>query len=322
MLNNVEDNEFDIQKTILKKKSVKSSKFFVEYDKLTNQVLKITPEHIETENPRCDILVVDENDLIREVFTNKISLHKLKVRYDYESNTRTVVKHYQKHRWEFDYIKTDNDPENFIHLYCDFVSKKIVANFIDKNFLKDYTKERTTELQLSNLPDWLDVYCIQKHDPSKLYGTMSLNLKKLFTDQEQSFQCSWLPDDESYFNDLTFLHYNHDIKLTVDKEPIYVPIVSAAYKPTMVYKQSEDILQLQSIIEEAENFRLGENITFYLYDANDPSVILDTVSLNTESLNNFNMIELKLKNNTPVKVISNYSHLHIEDANVSTYYKF
>ena len=322
MLNNVEDNEFDIQKTILKKKSVKSSKFFVEYDKLTNQVLKITPEHIEATNPRCDILVVEENDLIKEIFANKISLHKLKIRYDYETNTRFIVKHYQKNYKEFDYIKSNNDPENFIHLYCDFVSKRVVANFIDHNFMRDFTKERTTELQLANMPEWLNVYCIHKHDPSILFGTININLKRLFIDQEQSYQCSWLPDDITYFEDLTFLHYNHDIKITVDKEPIYVPVAAVPYKPTIVYKQSSGTLQLQSIMEEVRNFRLDNDITFYLYDANDPSIILDTVSLNTEALNNFSMIELKLKTEQPVKVISNYSHLHIEDANVSTYYKF
>lgn len=322
MIDRVEDNEFDIQKTILKKKSVKSSKFHVEYDKLTNQVLKITPEYIESTDPRRDILVVEENDLIKEVFSNKISLHKLKVRYDYETNTRFIVKHYQKHRNEFDYIKSDNSPENFIHVYCDFISKRIVANFVDHKFLQDYTTERTTELQLANMPEWLDVYCIHRNDPSILYGTISLNLKKLFVDQEQSISCPWLPDDVTYFDDLTFLHYNHDVKLTVDKEPVYVPIASIPYRPAIVYKQSNDTLQLQSIIEEVKNFRLDNDITFYLYDANDPSIILDTVSLNTETLNNFSMIELKLKTEQPVKVISNYSHLHIEDTNVSTYYKF
>ncbi len=322
MIDRVDDNEFDIQKTILKKKPAKNSKFFVEYDKLTNQVLRVTPEQIESSNPRSDILVVEENDLIKEIFNNKISLHKLKVSYDYETSTRFIVKHYQKNRSEFDYVRTDNDPENFIHLYCDFITKKVVANFISHNFMRDFTKEKTTELQLSNWPERLEVYCTHKYDPSRLFGTLTLDLKKIFVDQEQTFYCPWLPDNSAYFDDLTFLHYNHDIKLTVDKEPIYIPVASVPYKPIIVYKQSGDVLQLQSVIEEARNFRLDNDITFYLYDANDPSVILDTVSLNTETLNNFSMIKLKLKTEKQVKVISNYSHLHIEDANVSTYYKF
>ena len=45
-MRNINDDEFDIQKTILKKKKVKSGKFYVEYDKLTYQVLSLSLIHI------------------------------------------------------------------------------------------------------------------------------------------------------------------------------------------------------------------------------------------------------------------------------------
>ena len=71
-----------------------------------------------------------------------------------------------------------------------------------------------------------------------------------------------------------------------------------------------------------KNFNLNNDITFYTYNKSDPSQILEQITVNTADLNNFNLVELKLKSTTPVQMISNYQHLHIEDSNDNAYYKF
>jgi hypothetical protein len=93
-------------------------------------------------------------------------------------------------------------------------------------------------------------------------------------------------------------------------------------KPEIVFKQIGNVLQIQSAMRETKNFNLEEKITFYMYSSADPSQIIDSVTLNTNKLDNFNLVELKLKSTKKIKMISNYHHLHIEDANVSTYYQF
>jgi hypothetical protein len=319
----IDDVEFDIQKTILKKKKVKNRKFYVEYDKLTYQVLGIAPYEVKLDNPRRANLELDENDLLHEIFYSKVPLHKLKIRYDADTDTKILYKHREQKRWEFDYVYGENDSKNFIHLHCDFVTKKINANFIYENFKQEYTKEKTTEYHLAMMPESMEVYCIDKQEPSRLYDKLTLNIRDLFYNQDQIFSCKWLPDDPSLLDNLSFLHYNHSFKISVDKDPYYVPVASSTkFKPTLVYKQIGNKLQIQSVMSETKNFNLDNEITFYMYSSNDPSQILDTVTLNTNTLDNFNLVELKLKSNKPVKVISNYYHLHIEDANVSTYYKF
>ncbi len=317
-----DDNEFDIQKTILKRKTSKNRKFFVEYNKLTNQVLKITPTPIEDVIFKHAVLEVEENDLIREIFNNKISLHKLKIKYDHESNTRILIKQYQHHRWEFDYIKSDNNPANFVFLQCDFISKRIKAIFLKENFLVAHSKEIVSESHLASLPASLDVFVADKNEPSKLFGSITLNFKQLFIEGEQTFVCHWLPDAQASIDEISFLHYNHGIKLTAKAEPADVEVTSTEYKPNIIYKQTSNKLQLQSIMESTSNFRLDDTIVLYMFDAHDPSIILDTVSLNTNKLNGFNLIELVINTTKPVKVISNYSHIHLENSNVSSYYKF
>ena len=109
------DFEFDIQKTILKKKENKNSIFYVEYDRLTNQVFGITPDKFKPENIRHAILEVQENDLIRAIFNNKIALHKLKVKYNHANNTRTLYRQREISRYEFDFIRGSKDgDDNFI----------------------------------------------------------------------------------------------------------------------------------------------------------------------------------------------------------------
>jgi hypothetical protein len=321
-MHNINDDEFDIQKTILKKKKVKNSKFYVEYDKLTYQVLSVSPYIVPNEDPRRITLELEENDLIKEIFYNKSPLYKLRIRYDHESGTRILYKHREHKRWEFDYVYGENDVNNFIHLHCDLISKKINANFIYDNFKQEYTKEHTTEFQLANMPDQMEIFCIDKEEPSKLYDKLTLNIKELFSNHEQTFSCKWLPNEHIEFDSLGFLHYNHNFKISIDKEPYFVPIATVGLKPTLVYKQTGNKLQIQSVMAETQNFNLDKEITFYVFSSTDPSQILDSITLNTHELDDFKLVELKLKSKTPVKIISNYHHLHIEDANVSTYYKF
>lgn len=316
------DIEFDIQKTILKKKENKNSKFYVEYDRLTNQVVSVAPERNSLSNTRHAFLEVDENDIIREIFENKTPLHRLKVKYDYNTNSRTLYKSRELTRYEFDYVRSKQSGDNFIHLHCDVVSKKINVNFIDSVFLSEFTKERVNELTLSSLPESMPVYAIDKHEPSKLFDTIDINFKKLFSGIEQRFNCFWLPNDVNQLEFIDFLHYNHNIHLSVDKDPLYVPIHTESYKPAILFKQIGDKLIIQSIIGESKNFYLDNKITFYLYDPTEPGIILDTITVNSSDLDNFNLLEFKLKTTKKIKMISNYSHLHIEDANVSTYYQF
>ena len=318
----IDDVEFDIQKTILKKKEVKSKKFYVEYDKLTYQILGISPYKTENNNTRQTTLELEENDLIREIFYSRVPLHKLKIKYDSKTDTRILYKHREHKRWEFDYVYGENDGNNFIHLHCDLVTKKISANFIYDNFKQEYTKERTTESQLANMPDNMEIFCIDKKEPSKLYDKLTLNIKELFSYHEQTFMCNWLPNEHKSFDNLGFLHYNHDFKISVDRDPYYIPVATANHKPTLIYKQIGNKLQIQSLMEETQNFNLDASITFYMYNSSDPSQILDSITVNTNELDNFKLIELKLKSNTPIKMITNYHHLHIEDTNVSTYYQF
>jgi hypothetical protein len=188
--------------------------------------------------------------------------------------------------------------------------------------MAQYSNEQANEHVLSVLPDNLLIYCIDKFEPSCLFGTLDVNLKKLFLENQLRYYCPWLPDDVELLNSIDFLHYNNGIKITAGTEPFYDTIAKTNLKPAVVYKQEGKKLKIQSVIGESKNFHLDDKITFYLFNSSDPGQIIDTINLNSSDLNNFNLFEINLNTTTPVKLISNYSHLHIEEQHANTDYQF
>ena len=95
---NLDDIEFDVQKTILKKKKIKDSKFYVTYDKLTYQIISIAPHEVELTDPRHSILDIEDSSLVQDIFQKNLPLHKLKIRYDAESGSRILYKYRENKR--------------------------------------------------------------------------------------------------------------------------------------------------------------------------------------------------------------------------------
>lgn len=318
----IDDNEFDIQKTILRKKQTKKEIFYVEFNKFTFQVISVSPIKTSTINYNHHIVEFPKSDIIIDIFNNKINLNNLIVTRDYQSNQFVLSKINQKYKpkWEFDYIKASNTSNNFIQLNCDTINKKIIAGFDCDNFINSFSTGLINEEILSSLPTNLKIFVIDKHEPSNLFGMLNLNMKKLFLYHENNFKCTWLPDDPNKIDNLEFLHYNHDIMIS-HVTTVSDNLCSSPIKPMIVYNQHKNKIKIQSIMSDVNNFKLDDKITFYLYRRDDPGQIIDSISLNTIELNNYSLLEFKLSTKEPIKMTTNYGHLFVEDVNVSTYYK-
>ena len=74
-------------------------------------------------------------------------------------------------------------------------------------------------------------------------------------------------------------------------------------------------------MEFANNYKINDFIELYIFDRNDSTVLYGKRKIAREELNNFNLIELGESIARPVKIITDHHHIHIEDVNVSTYYR-
>jgi len=311
------NTEFDVQKTILKKKDVKSSKFFVGYNKITGQVYSVSPA--EPEN--LPFFETDNYLLVKNLFDNKITLHKLKA---VRNNLGQLVlaEKTSTRRSEFNYITAEINLQAFVQLSCDLVSKRITIKFIDELFKLAYTNNSINEEILGSLPDYIEVNCFNAFDPGKFSGKIIIDVDAIFKNKQQSIQAVWLPDDPVEFSQLKFMHYDFGLKISPEYQDRPSEAKNKNERPVIVYKQTQNQLELQSLIEQADNFRLAATIEFFITEYNDPGKILDVVSVNSSRLNDYAKTTISLATNKPVQVISNYDYLSIKDVNESTYYEF
>jgi len=318
-----EDGEFDIQKTILRQREQADTTYYVHYDKLTYNVVGISPQDENHDDPRFGIIQAQSNDLIDRLFNNKLSLSNLRIKYDYKTKTRQLIRDRYTRKGEFDYVFGYKNQSQYIHLDCDVITKKIRANFIWENFKKDYTNELTTETQISRLPQYLEIFCIDGNERARLYDKLSLNIRKLVDVHELSFNCQWLPDSAENFNRFEFIHYDHDLNISVSDQAYEPQVLDIDYKPAILYKQTNNQLVFQSVLNRHDHlFIHKDRIVFYIYNAFDPSEIIDVVNFNSGILDNYNMFSYDLKTNKPVKVITDLAHIHIENVHDNSYYKF
>lgn len=322
LLDLIDEEEFDVQKTILRKKEKRKHQFYIEYDRLTNSIIKISPNVIYPSDIRKDILIKEEDKLITDIFLRRVPVNRLRIKYNRKSNQKILYLQNNFIKNEFNYVLNNSNAHEFIYLHCDLTGKKININFISDNFKNLYSDDILSEQNLAETPQYLNLFCINKFEKSYLYDRLKINMEDLFRDMELSYRCNWLPDSEKEFKNLGFLHYNYDFNISAGTDPLLVPIEKYDHKPNIIYKQEQDKIIIQSMIVNINNFRLDNTIKFYFFDYYDPTTVLGSLELDSTILNNYGQYQYNLFDSRLVKILSNYSHLHIEKIYDNSYYKF
>lgn len=315
--------EFDIQPRVLKKRStIQEQQVYVEYDRLTYNIITISPKEIEPSKRRNLITKINTSSLTNRVFENKLPLSKLTIKKNQASGLLELLQHRQRHKSEFDFIFASTLEYSYIHLVCDVVSKNIHITFDSDIFKLNMASEKITEKDLEELPDYIEIYCIDKNERSRLLGKFTVSTKELFESYNVTYKCSWLPDSVDKLKNIGFLYYNDNQIISVGHDLIKKPMFTnnSELKPNLLYKQQGNVLYLQSTVQDISSYRVSDNIVLFLYQKYDPTKMLGSITLNSEQLNNYNQFEVKLNTKKEVKLLCNYLHLHTKEENASTYY--
>jgi len=317
--------EFDIQKRVLKSRNTdKEQRVYVEYNRLTGLPVVASPMEIFPSEKRNSIAVITASTLTKKLFENKLSLSKLIVKKNQTTNEFELTHNKQRRKGEFDFIFATNAERSFIHLHCDVVTKKIQLIFDYNIFKLNMLLEKISEKHLEELPDYIEIYCIDKNERSKLFGKFTVSSRELFEKHDISFKCSWLPDDVSGLKNIGFLYYNDNQIISYDykSNENLVAENNLDYLPNLLYKQEGNMLKLQSTIQDINTFRLNEDIELYICEKHDPTMMLGSIKLSSNQLNNYNNFEIKLTSEKEVKLVCNYFHLHAKEEDASTDYQF
>lgn len=318
-----EDNEFDIQIHVLKKRDTKKEpRVYVEYDKLTYNILAISPSEIQSQKLRNGIVEIKYSNLTKRIFENKIPLSKILLKKNHSNGQLELIYNKPKHKSEFDFIFATFDEKSYIHLQCDVIAKNIHINF-DFNIFKSFmASEKILEKDLKELPDYIEIYCIDKNERSKIFGKFTISTKELFQNHIISYKCPWLPDDNKQLQNIGFVYYNDNqvISAGYDRGGYLINKDILNCKPNLLYKQDRNVLKLQSTISDVDSFRLDKELILYFYKKYDPAMMLGSLKLNSEQFNEYNYFEVDLSTEEKITLVSNYFHLHIEEENASTYF--
>jgi hypothetical protein len=311
--------EIDVQQSILKRKQKSKDIFYVEYNKLTNRVLKVTKENISPSNTQHAIMTTETCSAITSLFNSSLALHDLTVNYNTHTNLGKLVIIEQVNPEANNLTIAENNSINFIEIFPDTVCKRLEVTFDPEKFKQALTVDNNLAHRLEQMPEWFEIIAADKYEKSKLLGMFAFNTKDLFTSLSTSVYAPWLPD--TGIHDIDFLYSNQSINVSIltQLEPhVNVPHI----KPALVYKQDNNVLTIQNLYKHLGIFNLDKHITLFIHSANNPEKILETVRLNTHEFDNYGQVECILNTSQAVNIISDSRHLHIENANANTYYQF
>ncbi len=317
--------EFDIQKRVLKSRNTnKEQRVYIEYNRLTGLPVTASPSEIIASSKKNSIAVVAASKLTKQLFENKLPLSKLVVKKNRITNEFELIYNTPRRKGEFDFVFAVNEERSFIHLHCDVVAKKIQIIFDYNIFKLNMLTEKTVEKHLEELPDYIEIYCIDKNERSKLFGKVNVPTRELFEKHELSFKCTWLPDDVSGLKNIGFLYYNDNQIISYDylANQQLISENNLDYRPNLLYKQQGNMLKLQSTMQDVSSFRLNDDIELYICEKQDPTMMLGSIKLSSKELNNYNNFEIELSSEKEVKLVCNYFHLHAKEEDASTDYQF
>lgn len=321
----LQEYEFDVQPRLLRKKEKKPAEFYVEYNKLTNDILEITPQPKQPSTIKHGIFITKQADLINKIFDGKIPLGKLHIKHNSNKTKEISLSPQNFYRSEFDYVfarhNTDRAP---LHIYCDIIMKKLTID-LDYQRLKYYlSMDNLTESKLERNNGHFNIFCIDRKDRTRLYDKININIFELCNIQKIEKKCSWLPDNPVQFNNIGFVYYNNELPITFSthREIENVRSYSDLERPQIVYKQHGSKLLLQSIMDDTNNFKINEDLILYIFSKYDPTRLLEYKKIKRSLLNNFNLYEIDLSYDIPIRLATDHLHIHLEDSNVSTYYRF
>lgn len=312
--------DFDIQVSIIKKKKKAPVKFYIKFDLFTGKILEISPLKIVNSNIRHGLIESEFNELINSLLTAKIPYSKSHVTFneDKKEFELQVINRHKKSNSHLIFAKHDEISPICINI--DTILKSIHVVFDDKQY-KIYISKVASDENSFYRNRYIDFYFSKNGDMTKLVDKITCDFDDLIKLGKISFRADWIADIKET---VTVMHspnlgftasvsYNQ-----IDKEPRNTSVM----KPQILYKQTDSMISLQSIMENTDNYKINNKINLFIHKSNDPSILLGKIQIDKEKFNNFGSVNLIMNYKEKVKISTDHSYIYIEDNDVSTYYKF
>ena len=315
----------DQQASILHTKQKEDLDYYIEFDVFTRELTEVSPvEIVQPRSFRHNIFVKKIDNTIKKLLAAKIPTSRVKVQFNPLTNEHDLVVENKSKRFydEYFFIQNKKDTRSPIHLDCNTVLKQVVVNLNSDEFKKYISSSNLDEDEI-RLNNEIKFYCFDENNPTSLHGGFTVNTDDLLKNYQVTVPCHWLPNNPEVFEKYTFIHLGANFNISFGlKEPNPAQEVIVLERPQILYKQQGSTISFQSIMNNADNYKIQDTVNFYCYKQDNPSELLFKLNVPKNKLDKFNSFSVKLKFNDKIKILSDHEHLYIEDNDVSTYYKF
>lgn len=315
----IDSGEFDVQLSIIKTKKKEEKDFNVKFDIITGQIVEISPVAILRENPRHSVISINDTK-IKGLISGKLPFSSVTVKFSEQIENFVIVDIAKNaHKLLLTQCVVDSEVAP-IKIVTDYTYKKIKINIDYIAYRNIISSMSVHEVELSSNND-MTIFFVDANDYTKLKGSVNFSLTNLLEHEKLEFYANWLPDYSS--NAIAALHT--DIGINVSLSESYLPIEKERVdytRPQILYKQEGNVLFLQSVMNDPDNYKVKNKINFFIFKKNDPGILLGRISVVKEKLANFNSLNFAINSNVQVSVTTDHKHLYIEDNDASTHYKF
>ena len=315
---------FDIQLSIIRLKEQKELQFYIRFDHVSGALYEISPVEIITDDIRHKVITVVKNDpILTKLLTFKIPYSKVAVKFSLEKNLfeLTELSSINNRTHEHNLMPCVYNKENSpIEVNVDTVLKKIHVNLNKKAYRNYISSLSFLERELFS-KDSIKFYFVDSNDYTMLHSSVTISLKSLLSAGSHTINAPWLPDTDD--NSIGIMHSITNFDISINRGNILQEEDSViSMRPQILYKQRDNLLFVQSIMENADNYSISDVLNFYVFKSSDPSRLLTKIAVDKNKLNNFGSINMLMTTNDKVSLHCDNEHLYIEDNDVSTYYKF
>jgi len=306
-----DDNDFELitedaienaqEADLLVRVAVTPPGYYILFNKATGSITAINPVSNTNPPPGTAELHVEHSNDLDSIFSNKFNIEKLKVKYDLQKKIYilTAVKDFSDlFVKEFVVLDIKDSAEFFIDIKFNIVSKVVYFKPNFKN-LNLYLSTNTPEYVLELTNSKITFYVFDQTNPTMLYDRYDVNIVDLIKNEHAAFKADWLDlMRTTKFQILTSnvgLEYNIVIDQQYVRDHLDYEITQPTVhpeSPTLRLIITDDFLELQSLIENPENFKIEETLNLYLHKQGEPDFLLRKYVINRNDLVNQNRLIL------------------------------
>lgn len=302
--------------------SVTNLGYYVVFDRSSGKILSINHFAATELQSNQKELFLKESRELDSLFSNKLNIDKLHVKYDLISkNYVLIVRRTYDRLFEHEFTLVDIEETNnaLIDVMFNVVNKNVYFKPNHKRlayYLSNHTPEYV--LELSN--DDLVFYVFDEQDPTLLHDKYSVKLQQLIAEDYVKFKADWL--DLMRTKKLKILASNAGIEYSLTIDDTYVKdhleynevnVEEYPELPSMKLVIQENLVYVESLMTNPANYKLTDKIDLYLHKAGEPETLLRKYNINRNDLANNNKVILDT--DVPecrAAVICNNSHINIE----------